>query len=69
MDFASSARAAENKTRWKKVVANSSVVPQRPSNVMGGNRIRNRRLGEYFSAASVFVHLCLTIDSTISEIL
>ena len=35
MDFASSARAAENRTRWKGIVANSSVVPRRPSKVMG----------------------------------
>ena len=35
MDFASSTRAAENSTRWKGIVANSSVVPQRPSKVMG----------------------------------
>ena len=27
MDFASSIRAAENRTRWKEIVANSSVVP------------------------------------------
>ena len=35
MDFASSARAAENRSRWKGIVANSSVVPRRPSKVMG----------------------------------
>ena len=35
MDFASSTRAAENRSRWKGIVANSSVVPQRPSKVMG----------------------------------
>ena len=35
MDFASSTRAAENRTRWKGIVANSSVVPRRPSKVMG----------------------------------
>ena len=34
MDFASSTRAAENRTRWKGTVANSSVVPQRPPKVM-----------------------------------
>ena len=28
MDFASSSRAAENKTRWKGIVANSAVVPR-----------------------------------------
>ena len=33
MDFASSTRATENRTRWKGIVANSSVVPQRPSKV------------------------------------
>ena len=35
MDFASSTRAAENRTRWKGIVANSSVVPRRPPKVMG----------------------------------
>ena len=35
MDFASSTRTAENRTRWKGIVANSSVVPRRPSKVMG----------------------------------
>ena len=35
MDFASSTRADENRTKWKGIVANSSVVPRRPSKVMG----------------------------------
>ena len=35
MDFASSTRTAENRTRWKGIVANSSVVPRRPSKVIG----------------------------------
>ena len=30
MDFASSTRAAENRSRWKGIVANLSVVPRRP---------------------------------------
>ena len=34
MDFASSTRTAENRTRWKGIVANSSVVPRRPSKIM-----------------------------------
>ena len=34
-DFASSTRTAENRSRWKGIVANSSVVPRRPSKVMG----------------------------------
>ena len=34
MDFVSSTRAAENRTKWKGIVANSSVVPQRPSPLM-----------------------------------
>ena len=34
MDFASSTRAAENWTRWKGIVANSSAVPRQPSKVM-----------------------------------
>ena len=35
MDFASSTRAAENRSRCKGIVANSSVVPRRPPKVMG----------------------------------
>ena len=35
MDIASSTMAAENRTGWKGIVANSSVVPRRPSKVMG----------------------------------
>ena len=35
MDFASSTRAVENRSRWKGIVANSSVVPRRPSKVIG----------------------------------
>ena len=35
MDFASSTRAADNRSRWNGIVANSSVMPRRPSNVMG----------------------------------
>ena len=35
MDFASSTRLAENRTRGTGIVANSSVVPRRPSKVMG----------------------------------
>ena len=39
MDFASSTRADENRSSWKGNVANSSVVPRRPSKVMGYNRL------------------------------
>ena len=35
MDFTSLTRAAENRSRWKGIVANSSVVPRRPRKVMG----------------------------------
>ena len=35
MDFSSSARAAEDRTRWKGFVANLSVVPLLSSKVMG----------------------------------
>ena len=35
MDFASSTRAAENRTKWKGTVANSSAVPRQPSKVTG----------------------------------
>ena len=39
IDFASSTRAAEDRTRWKGIVAKSSVVPQRPCEVMGQTRL------------------------------
>ena len=35
MDLASSTRATENMTRWKGIDAKSSLVPRRPSKVMG----------------------------------
>ena len=35
LDFASSTRAAEDRTRWKGISVNSSVVPQRPRKAMG----------------------------------
>ena len=35
MDFASSTREAEDRTRWKRIVVKSFVVPQRPHKVMG----------------------------------
>ena len=37
--LASSTRAAENRTRWKGIVANLSVVPRRYSKVMEYNGI------------------------------
>ena len=35
MDFASSTRAAEDRTRWEGIVVKLSVVPQQPHKVMG----------------------------------
>ena len=35
MDFASSTRADENRTRWIGIVGDFSVMPRRPSKVMG----------------------------------
>ena len=43
MDFASLTRAAESRARWKGIVANSSMVPRRPSKVMGQTR-KNRAI-------------------------
>ena len=34
MDFASSTRAAENRIRWKGIIANSSLVPRQPSKII-----------------------------------
>ncbi|MEW8547219.1 MAG: hypothetical protein AB2693_27225 [Candidatus Thiodiazotropha sp.] len=39
MDFASTTRAAEYRTKWRGVVVKSSVVPQRPGRVMGYTRL------------------------------
>ena len=39
MDCASSTRADENRTRWKRVVPKYSVVPQQPREVMGWTRL------------------------------
>ena len=35
MDFARSTRAAEDRTRWEGIGVKSTVVRQRPRNVMG----------------------------------
>ena len=35
MDFPSSTRAAESRTKWKGIIAISSGVPQRPFKAMG----------------------------------
>ena len=34
MEFVNSTKAAENRTRWKGIVANSSVMPQWPLPLM-----------------------------------
>ena len=39
MDYASSTRAAEDRTRWKEIVVKSSLVPQRPHKIMGYTRL------------------------------
>ena len=39
MDFASSTRAAKDRTRWKGIVVKASVVSQRPHKVMGWTRL------------------------------
>ena len=50
--FVISTRAAENRTRWKGNVTNSSVVPRRPSNVI--------RSIEYNSPGSAYSLLEIT---------
>ena len=54
MDFVSSSRAAENRTRWKGIVANLSGMPRRSTKVMRYNRIELNRdalnhFGLYFT--------------------
>ena len=39
MNFATSTRATEDRTRWKGRVVKSSVVPQQPCKVMGQTRL------------------------------
>ena len=34
LEFAKSQRAVENREKWRKLVAKSSVIPQRPSRLM-----------------------------------
>ena len=34
LEFGKSRRAVENRGKWRKLVAKSSVVPQRPSRIM-----------------------------------
>ena len=53
MDFASSTRTAENRTRWEGIVANSSVMPRRSSKVMGQNRIEQATFRDNFSYFSM----------------
>ena len=40
MDFACSAKAAENRTKWKRIAFKSSTVPRRPRKAM--HRLRKR---------------------------
>ena len=56
MDFVSSTRA-ENRTRWKGIVANSSVVPRRPSKVMG-----EQNLPVSLNATRIYISLELTSE-------
>ena len=43
MDFASSTRAAKNRTRWKGIVVKSSVMPHNHPKVMG---IKREKIGK-----------------------
>ena len=55
MDFASSTRAAENRWRWKGIVANLSVVPRRPSKVLGLNSCFWLPLDSLLDAQPIFL--------------
>ena len=48
MDFASSTRAAENRSRWKGIIANSFVVPRRPSKLWD-----KKKLNRYMDKLSI----------------
>ena len=65
MDFASSTRAAENRTRWKEIVANSFVVPRRTSNVWDRIEIENRsfvKTAESYEASLVTINRQTSYD-------
>ena len=53
MDFASSTRTAEDKTRWRGIAAKSSVVPQRPCKIMGQTRL-DRTHGNFLTLTTKF---------------
>ena len=54
MVFASSTRAAENKSRWKGIVSNSSVVPRRPSKITSHLKSpKNQILNEISSSMKI----------------
>ena len=64
MGFTSSTRATDNRSRWKGIVANSSVVPRRPSKVMGWNRIK--KLEILLLCLSVCPSVCLSVSISLS---
>ena len=51
MNFASSTRAAENRTRWKRIIANSSVVPEDRYDCMANIRLVRER--EYIATGGI----------------
>ena len=53
--------AAENRTRWKGIVANSSVVPRRPSKVMGYDRKAKEVFFPTVTASSIFFLMLLSV--------
>ena len=67
MDISSSTRAAENRTRWKGIVAKSSVLP-RPTNFQG-YRIEQNKI--YLFVVFFWFKLLITkmIPFVISELL
>ena len=46
LEFAKSQRAVENGAKWRKLVAKSSVVPQRPSQFKGKMMMMMMKIGE-----------------------
>ena len=64
MDFASSTRAAKSRTKWKGIFANSSVVPRRPSKVMGWNRIEYNRWSLLYQVALNYTERLIRVIAT-----
>ena len=66
MDFASSTWAAENRSRWKGIVANSSVVPRNLPRLW--DRIENRITKDIISFEQGYKKTGCRLEATFSHV-